>query len=181
MYVSFVTAVMAALWTAARPPGVARWLVPGLAALALVPNPAAGVWASRYAVPAFFTDSAYRGCLAPDEIVLPLPVSAQSESMLWQVESGYRFRMAGGNIAPKPPGAFLAPRAIAHIAEGGVVAPSRWKELATYVRVEHVTSIVVDPRLASRWAGALAHFGRPQRLGGVDVYRVSRVSRHCPA
>jgi hypothetical protein len=180
MYVSFVTAIMAALWTAARPPGVVRWLVPGLAILALLPNPDAGVWASRYAVPAFFTDSAYRGCLAPGGIVLPLPVSAQSESMLWQAESGYRFRMAGGNIAPRPPQVFLAPRGIAHIAEGGALPPSRWRDIATYIRVEHVTSILVDPRLASRWAGALAHLAPPKRLGGVDVYRLSTAALACP-
>jgi hypothetical protein len=179
MYVSLVTAIMAALWTAARPPGVARWLLPGLAVLALLPNPDAGVWASRYAVPAFFTASAYRGCLAPGEIVLPLPVSAQSESMLWQAENGYRFRMAGGNIAPRPPGVFLAAKGIASIAEGGVVPPSRWRELATYIRVEHVTGVVVDPRLAASWAGALAHLARPLRRGGVDVYRLSTASPTC--
>ena len=39
LYVSLATAVIVALWTAARPPGLGRWLLPALLLIAMAPNP----------------------------------------------------------------------------------------------------------------------------------------------
>jgi len=180
LYVTLLTALMVALWTAARPPGLARWLLPGLAALALLPNPDAGIWASRYTVPPFFTDAAFRGCLRPNELILPLPVSAQGDSMLWQAENGFRFRMAAGNIAARPPGAFLEPYWVELVAEGYPVPASQTGELAFYIRAKQVTSVVVDAGEASLWSGALDRIATPHRLGGVILYHTARRSLSCP-
>ena len=83
--------------------------------LMVVPNPttpnwATTYWVTTYSVAPFFSDRAYRGCLAPGENVLPLPVQSGGDSMLWQVESDFRFRMAGGRVATTPPSPFMNPR-----------------------------------------------------------------------
>jgi hypothetical protein len=179
IYVTFVAAVVVSLWTARRPPGMLRLGMPALAMLAILPNPAAGVWSTRVGVPTFFTDSAYRGCLNPGETILPLPVASQSESMLWQVEDGFRFRMAGGNIAPNPPEQFLAPSSIALVASGGAIAPGEASALATYIRVESVGAVVVDSAESPQWVAALDRLARPDRVGGVLLYRFAAGSGHC--
>ncbi len=180
LYVSLVTAVMVALWTAARPPGLLRWGLPALAVLAILPNPDAGAWRTQYTVPRFFTDSAYRACLEPDENILPLPVSSRSESMLWQAVSGYRFRMAGGYIAPLPPASFLRPAAVARVIDGYGLPPRKAAVLAAFIRAKNVTSVVVDAREAPLWEGALDRIAAPQRVGGVILYRISDRSPVCP-
>jgi hypothetical protein len=179
MYVALLGAVIVALWTAARRPGVLRWLLPGLAMLAIVPNPTTGEWASGYTVPAFFTDSAYRTCLDPNENILPLPVTAGGESMLWQAMDAYRFRMAGGNIEPDPPRSFLTSTAIANIAWGASLTASQLPELEAYIRAKNVTSVLVDPSMMSQWSAALDQLAKPQQLGGVVVYHISDNSPSC--
>jgi hypothetical protein len=179
VYVALLGAVIVALWIAAARHGVLRWLLPALAMLAIVPNPATGEWASGYTVPAFFTDGAYRSCLDPNENILPLPVTAGGESMLWQTVDGYRFRMAGGNIEPDPPRSFLAPTAIANIAWGASLTASQLPELESYIRAKQVTSVLVDPSMASQWSGALDRLATPQRLGGVVLYHISDGSPSC--
>ena len=179
LYVSLVTAVMVALWTAARPPGPLRWLLPGLAILAILPNPAAGAWKTRYTVPPFFTERVYRSCLAPGEIILPLPVSAGSESMLWQAVSGYRFRMAGGYIAPLPPASFVTSRAVRRLTEGSSVTPADAGELAAYIRAKDVEAVVLDPHAAPLWKAALDRISIPHPLGGIVLYTLTARSAGC--
>ena len=179
MYVSLLAAVIVALWTAARPPGVMRWLLPALAVIAVIPNPAAGVWASRYAVPAFFTASTYRTCLDPNEIILPLPVTTSGESMLWQAVDGYRFRMAGGYIAATPPAAFLRPRDVALITAGHAIPARDSGVFAVYIRDKQVASVVVDRRLGAFWEGALDRIAMPKVLGGVVLYHVAGKPASC--
>lgn len=181
LYVDLLAAVIVALWMAAQRSGPLRWLLPALAVLALIPNPDAGVWATRLVVPRFFTASTYRGCLRRNEIVLALPVSSDSDTMLWQAESGYRFRMAGGDIAPSPPASFLTSPGVTRVAEGAPLRAGQTDELKLYLRSKDVTTVVVDPRELSRWSGALDRIATPQAVGGIILYRVSRSSPACPA
>ena len=179
VYVALITAVVVALWTASQRRGWARYALPALAMLAIVPNPSARVWATRYTVPAFFTDSDFRSCLDPDETILPLPISFGSESMLWQVEADFRFRMAGGNIAPNPPSSYTTTAAAAYMAQGGSLTAAQLPLLEEFIRTEGITSVVVDRSMINEWAGALDRLATPQLLGGVVVYHVADGSPSC--
>ena len=48
----------------------------------------------------FFADGLYRSCLGPDENVAVFPYGHAGDSMLWQAESGFGFRLAGGYLYP---------------------------------------------------------------------------------
>ncbi len=182
LYVTLLTAIIVALWIAARKAGFPLAASRSLpSSLSLIPNWNADKWASGYSVPPFFTDSAYRGCLHPDENILPLPISANGQSMLWQALANYRFRMAGGYITPEPPDRFLAPTVVELVALGYPVAPSQPDELRFYFRAEDVTAVLLDPSKASRWAGALDRIATPHDVGGVILYRIKGSSPPCPA
>lgn len=180
VFVSLVAAVMVALWTAARASGVLRRLLPCLAVLALVPNPWAGVWATTYTVPPFFTEATYRTCLDPGENVLPLPISKLGHAMLWQAVDGYRFRMAGGYITPSPPKSFQTSDRWGQVVEGGAVALADADALRSFIDVKQVTSVVVDPGDASNWSAALNSIATPQLVGGVVLYHLRATAPTCP-
>jgi hypothetical protein len=158
-----------------------RWLLPALTVLLLLPNPGAGVWATTYSIPPFFTSAAFRNCLAPGEIVLPQPPGQGGQSNLWQVASKFRFRMAGGRLQTSPPSVFLHPDGIAQISVGYPPVKNQSALLKQYFAAKSVTAAIVDKRQAGIWAPALDRIARRQNLGGVLFYRVAGASRPgCP-
>ena len=180
LYVSLAAAVMVSLWTASQGRRSLQLALPALAILTIAPYPAARNWETRFAVPPLFADSAYRACLGPAENILPLPVNYNGYADLWQVESDFRFTMAGGYISASPPPAFLTPRAIAHVASGLAVPAGQAQALRTYIRVKHVTSVAVDENQTRYWAGALDRIAVPREVGGVLLYRIDSAPRNCP-
>ena len=151
-----------------------RWRglsLPLLAVLALLPQPEAGVWTVTPHLPPFFTDGAYRTASRRGENVLPLPVSNNGASMLWQVESGFWFPIAGGYMTEGPPKPFARPPAVAAIANNVTVPADRPDLVEQYVRLKHVGAIVVDDSAAPDWRPVLDRIASPQEVGGVVVYR----------
>jgi hypothetical protein len=173
LYTTLAVAVMVALWAARTPHRTAAWVLPALAVLALVPNPWSDAWATTYRLPPFFTDDAYRDCLAPDENVLPLPIGQGGDSMLWQTKAGFRFRMAGGRITTSPPSSFLHPDELAQISVGYDPTKDQVALFRNYFRVKQVTSVLVDKRQASLWRPSLDRIAKPEDVGGIYLYRVA--------
>jgi hypothetical protein len=182
LYTALAVAMIVAVWMASRPAGDALvWLLPALAILILVPNPAANIWSTTYTIPPFFTDARYRTCLAPNENVLPQPVRAGGPEMLWQAVDGFRFRLAGGRLQTSAPSSFLHPPSIAVISIGNPPEPGRSKLLAAYIRAKGVTSAIVDKDQAALWTPALDRLAKRRDVGGVLLYRFARTDRACPS
>jgi hypothetical protein len=174
-YIALAAAVVVALWTASRTRGALRWILPGLAVIAVAPNPRG--FATRYHVPSYFTASAYRTCLDPGETVLPLPIRG-GNSLLWQTADGFRFKMAGGDIGPDIPGSFFVPP-LDQVAGGQPLRASQVDALRAYVAAKHVTTIVVDGSRAADFAPAVDRIAKPKRVGGVLVYHLERFPPPC--
>jgi len=181
LYVALVVALMVAIWASSRS-GVARWLLPALAIVAIVPRPATNTWSQEYSVPSFFTDASYRACLAPDENVLPLPATSDGDANLWQVASDFRFRMAAGYVAASPPASFITSPAVSWIVQGRPPPASRLGVLRTFLGNKGVTSVVVDPTLhrGRVWIPLLDRIATPRRIGGVVFYHLLPTSSACP-
>jgi hypothetical protein len=172
LYATLAAAVVVALWAASnREPRWARILLPALAVIALVPNPNAGAWAVTAQVPPFFTSGTFRTCLRKGETILPLPISDKGNSMLWQVKAGFWFRMAGGYVSDGAPSSFQHPASVATIANRFPVHADQTRIVKDFVRLKHVSTIVVDKR-AAEWRPVLDRIANPQEIGGVLVYRV---------
>jgi hypothetical protein len=93
--------------------------------------------------------------------------------MLWQSVSNYRFRLADGYVTPDPPVAYFTTLAIAHIANRVVT----WRDLGPFARAEHVSTFLVDERVADEFTPILQPLAPPRAVGGVLVYRVDRKPR----
>ena len=140
------------------PPGAVRWLLPALAVLAIVPNPAPA-WATTYTMPPFFTDSAYRGCLAPGEIVLPLPIDVDGDAI-----SGRPRRLPlhdGGRLVPQPARVVHDLRRAPPGSQPGTRCGRPGGVLATYIGAKRVTAVVVDQRRPD--SGRERSTGSPRR------------------
>jgi hypothetical protein len=179
LYASLAGAAIAAVWMATTRSRVLRVLLPALAVLLLVPNPGAGVWTTDFSVPAFFTASAFRSCLAPGHIVLPEPIGQGGQATLWQAESGFHFRLAGGRLQTSPPTEFLHPATIAQIGVGYAPVSNQAALLRRFFAEKGVTAAIVDERDAATWTAALDRVAKPQRVGGVIFYRVSGKAPAC--
>jgi hypothetical protein len=103
-YVSLAAAAIVALWTATRPGRFTPRpvVLPALAIVALVPS----VWRDTYPTfatatpvrPSFFTDGLDERCLGRGETIAAFPFGGGGDSLLWQAESDFRFRLAGDGL-----------------------------------------------------------------------------------
>jgi len=176
MYVSLGVAVATASWASWR--DLSRRLRIGLtvvALLVLVPNLAANAWRTTPDVPPFITQDLYRNCLSLNDKVLMFPFGPRGDSILWQADTDFRFRMAGGYLTPSPPPSFQKPAGVADIAIYGEVPDHQLEPVRQYVRLKHVTVILVDPAVKDfvDWPTLLRPLAKPVDVGGVLVYRLS--------
>jgi hypothetical protein len=165
LFVSLVAAVIVALWTASSRSSVAlRVGLSALAVIALFPRPNSYAWITSPANPRFITDRSYQRCLHHGENTIVLPFGAEGNSMLWQAESNFWFRLAGGYLSPVIPDAFARFR----IVHRG--APATAADVLSLARAKGARAIVVDQSAGGRWRSLLP--GRPAAVGGVLVYRI---------
>ena len=102
LYATLAVDVLVAIWIASTKGKVFRrpTILPVLAVAALVPL----VW-SAYDVQdpqrlSFFSDGSYRSCIPPDETLMIFPFARWGDSLLWQAETGFWFKMDEGALGP---------------------------------------------------------------------------------
>ncbi len=167
-------AIMAAVWLAGPAArawtGWARWLLAALviAAIALAAEPFN--IAPRTNVPSFITSRDYRHNLTPGEIVVVVSKVGDA-GMLWQADSGFYMRVAGGyinagvSLRGDGPGIPVPVFALRHA--------TNWKigRFIAYVKSSDVGAILLDVRNEPAWAGIFQQVGLVgHSVGQVVVY-----------
>jgi hypothetical protein len=111
VFVELIAGVIVALWTSqakgrvfARP-----YVLPVLTVAVLVPNVALVGYRSALRQYPFFTSGAYRNCIQQGDTIAVFPIGQadpveQTDAMRWQVDSGFRFRLAAGYLYLYGPG-----------------------------------------------------------------------------
>ncbi len=183
VYVALAVAIGVAAWLAegrALPKWrmLARWVVFGLGALFIFPNIASGLWAGSPSNPRFFRAGTYRHYLRRGETVLALPYGWGGDSMLWQAETGFYFRMPEGYLGHFGPQQFESEHVVGELLfeeNKGVNATG----LQNFLRKRHVAAIVVDEKAVAPNLPLVLELGRiglkPTRVGGVLFYPVPQV------
>jgi hypothetical protein len=202
LYAFLLIALIVAVWLSdARPPSWAartlgtKWGLAALSIVFLLPNlsSGAGLWRSYVDTPAFFTDGAYRRYLSSGENVLIIPYGQNGNSMLWQAQSRFYFRMAGGYVGPPPVEFNRWP--IVDTLSSGTPVPNAAGQLRLFLRDTGVavvivatppssrrqqeghpeSPVVVDALISqsSRWEQLFSTLRvAPIRIGGVTLYRL---------
>ncbi|HTV47776.1 MAG TPA: hypothetical protein VMG59_04975 [Phycisphaerae bacterium] len=189
MYVSMATAVSAALWlTHSRKSLVFKFSLGLLAVLFLFPNIGSDLWATKPVNPPFFSRGIYKQYLSGNENVVMLPFWADSGklqlvhgmavgkadgvSMLWQAETNFYFRSAGGYLAAKPPPISSLPIYQIFLGYSGVT-PDYPQELWQFIQGYDIRAFVVEKDQAQQYQAILAPLNiKPILVGGVELYQI---------
>ena len=112
--------------------------------------------------------------------MLILPYGAGDDAMLWQAETGFRFRMAGGYVSPGVPAQFDryfyadVRRLLENKPPDGGAS-----ELLGLARAEGVSTILVDARYPEPWRDLLSPVVPGRTVGGMLVYPVAKGAPAC--
>jgi hypothetical protein len=179
MYVALGAAVATALWAASpRPSAWVRVALVAAAVVSLAPAVSRDLWHTTPTRPAFFTDALYRACFRPHETVF-IPDPADTDATLWQVESGFRFRLANGSIGPEPPEG-IPDRDAAYQVLYNTLPKGGGAAVVRLARELDATVIMLDAERVEQWAPPLEEAGlRPVKRGGVWLYHLRPALTSC--
>jgi len=175
MYAVLCIALVVAVWLAEPGFRIWRFALAGLAIVFFLPNPSGAFWTAHTRQPSFFTTSAYRKVIHPGDVALVFPYAARASwSMLWQAETGFRFRMIGGHI-----GQAIIPAECPWVGDWESLAGGEPPGGAAGFRrflLAHRVSVIVEAPKTSAWpkqliAASLPDVG-PVRIKGTTVYRL---------
>jgi hypothetical protein len=169
VFAYLVLAVATALWLAgpARRVPWARWGL-GVLVLVFLALDTLPMNISRHAtVPAFISSGQYRRQLYPGQVAVVIS-GVGNDGMLWQAESDFYFRIAGGYFTEGVSHRTDLPPQVQHLAS---VSPAGVRQFERYIRDRQVGAILVDARQRPVWANIFRKLGLVGHLaGGVIVY-----------
>ena len=174
LYAFLMLTIVIALWLADDAlPAWIRTAAATIVVLSMLPNFSARFWTSTIDVPSFFSDSLYAKYLSPDATVVILPYGINGDSMLWQLESRWYFKMAGG-YAGNPPLTFRQwPIVRAFYRVGDDELPDAGDQLRAFLATHRVSAVLVDDRELNVWRPLMETLDTtPTEAGGMTLYRI---------
>jgi hypothetical protein len=174
-YVALAAAVIVALWTARTRGRVYTrpYLLPVLAVAALVPAFWQPLFRSHPDRLAFFTDGLYKSCIARDETVVVFPFGGGGFSMLWQAETGFRFRLAEDGLQPLPkqgkPLNSFDRDPIVYVLNYADYARPTMDRLLAFAAIHHADRFLSVPSWGYPSRTQMQRLGPTQLVGGVLV------------
>jgi hypothetical protein len=172
-YSTLAASVAVALWISSTSRRWAAVVLPALALASILP----ASWRSGFVThpmrPAFFSQKLYRICIPRGETLLVFPYGRFGDSMLYQAESGFWFKISEGNLGRDtyPPRFVFADNTVGALqffwyGPGPLPTMAALKTYAERRRVDRVVTV-----LGSRYPSPtqMHTFGPLQELGGVWV------------
>ena len=175
VYASLAASVAVALWIGSTRGRVFRrpYVLPVLALASIVPATWHVSFARDPSRPAFFTQALYKRCIPRGEILALFPYARFGDSMLWQAESGFWFKMVEGNLGRDtyPPSFVFADPTVTALQfyyYGPNPRPTM-PQLKVFAKRRHVDRIVSLESGGYPDAFEMQAFGPSQLIGGVFV------------
>jgi hypothetical protein len=175
-YAFLFLGIAVAMWLARPTWRWLRWALAGLALLAILPNVTSNVWARQVPMPRLLTTGAFRRYLTPDETVWIVD-PYHSRQMIWQAETGFTFRLAGGFFGVTPPG--LRPAAAQAQLGMGSVSGASAADVRAFLRSHRVGAVLMaeeplhEVRAMARVTGVTGI-----QSGGMVVFRLGMRPPH---
>jgi hypothetical protein len=172
VFVFLALAVMTAMWLAGPSKrSWARWLLALLAAAAIVANTPPLALQNQSGFPAFITTGEYRHYLTPGETVVVLSKRG-NVALLWQAQTDFYPRVAGGFINKAITGYDGVPGPVARLAIGGGLTKAHVRQFRSYLTTAKIGAILVEENEAKSWPAIFSRLGlHGQAVGGVIVYK----------
>ncbi|HTZ94367.1 MAG TPA: hypothetical protein VMB74_18400 [Streptosporangiaceae bacterium] len=168
LFAFLALAVGTALWLA----GPAKRVSPGRVALAVLvlafiamDTPTIAIWPNT--LPKLISSGAYRQEIKPGEIVVVVS-GVGNAGMLWQAETGYYMRIAGGFINAGLSHQTDLPLVVKDLAAG---TPLYVADFEKFVKTDHVGAILLDAKNKPPWVRIFGRVGLVgHRVGNVIIY-----------
>lgn len=170
LFAFLVLAVMMALWLSdtRRHPAL-RWLIGLVAIASVIPT---AVPSGAAALP-FFDRGLYRRYLTPAETVMFLPYGYNGQSMRWQAQSDFYFRLAGGYLSLTPR-EYDAWPIVGALLAGQPYIPGFGDQFQAFLVAHEAHAVIVPESDYPPYAELCATLGvDPIRVGGVLLFRLS--------
>ena len=104
--------------------------------------------------------------------MIAFPFGPRGDSMIWQAESHFWFRLAGGYITPTVPRSFMQP-AVQHVTTADHPYEVTAAAVRTLGRLKGATLVLVSARDGRTWRPILRPLGEPVERDGVLLYRLA--------
>jgi hypothetical protein len=178
MFAWLIASVGVGVWLAERQRSWRRWGAAALVLAAMLPAMWLGSWTTVVVRPPFFAD-ARRYLASGGNVAIvagPGPGSVQLEDLayptVWQVDSGFSFRLADAYVGSFPP---ELPTAVSHLVFGKALLPDESSVVLAWLRRAEVRAILVmRPTQAAVWSVSALLGADPLWLGGVALFRVAQ-------
>lgn len=155
-------------WTRTR-----RLRIATVVLLSLLPNFMLNPgWAQGIRVPPFYKPGVASKILPRHSTVLIWPYNTAGQSMIWQAESGFEFRMAGGYVAPADPPPYDTWPFVAQMATLDWQYGPYWQEnLALFLSTNRVSRVLTPVNPPQKVKKLLTAIGlKVVTTSGVDVW-----------
>jgi hypothetical protein len=176
MYAFLLMALAIALFLAAPGHRLIRWLA-AIAALVSVAPTIPFRWRVTPYQPPFITEALYRQAIHPRDVVLILPWGQAGEAMLWQAESDFHFRLAGGYLGGVMPREYKRWPIVQALQRESPYILDYGAQFQSFLAAHQVRAVIVEEPAAGVYARLCALLGTPLHLGGVLLYRVPADAR----
>ncbi len=174
LYVSLAGAVCVALWLDRPTLRPARWLAAAAVMVSLLPNLDGGLWGTRVDQPPLLSSAALARYIPTGSTVLALPFGIEGNSMYWQVQAHFAFRLAGGYVSWALPGEYHGLTIIREL-HGSPPRGQLKRRLCGFIALTHTSVVLLRMGTRGDWEAILSPLHeRPIRYGGFAIYSVER-------
>ncbi len=179
VYVWLAAAVALSCWLARPRHRAMRWAAFALVVASLAPDPTGALWGTPVDTPRLLATPALARYVPAGSTVLALPFGIAGDSMFWQVEAGFRFRLAGGYVSVAVPDAYQPYIPLIRRLEGVPVKGRAKQRLCEFIALTGSSVILLREHTPGYWPRLLDPLGvRPLRVGGFWIYELGARGAH---
>jgi hypothetical protein len=172
VYAWLALAVAVACWLARPAHGRLRWAALALVLVSLAPN-FTTAWGTRVDEPPLLRSPALARYVPPGGTVLALPFGIAGDSMFWQREADFRFRLAGGYVSVSMPAQYQPYLRLVSALQGNLIAGRVKERVCRFLAMTGAGVILRREGAPGYWAQLLEPLGvRPLHVGGFAVYEL---------
>jgi hypothetical protein len=173
VYAWLALAVVVSCWLARPAHARLRWVALALVLVSLVPNFVGVPWGTRVDDPPLLHSPALARYVPPGSTVLALPFGIAGNSMFWQLDAGFRFRLAGGYVSVSMPAQYQPYLRLVSALQGNLIAGYVKQRVCRFLALTGTSVILRREFAPGYWAQLLEPLGvRPQRVGGFAIYEL---------
>jgi len=156
IYAFLILGIMTAVVLAsAELQGIARYALATAIAVFMLPNLDYRFWTSPIDLPSFFAHDTFSNFIQKNDVVVTLPYENRGNSMLWQAEADFDFRMAGGYTGPAIIDEFQKWPIVNSLYWGGEIADGT-TQLGAFLVAHDVRDVIVQEKRAAEYLPVLA-------------------------